>query len=83
MTQKDKLLKKLANHESDRSWSFAELEHVLIICGYSLKRIRGSHHVYGNDERHKELVLPRHGSKIKPVYVKEVRKCLTNEKEAP
>ena len=80
MTQREKLLLKLANHDADNGWTFADVEKLLRVCGYTLKRVAGSHHVYGNDDREKDVVLPRHGSKIKAVYVKELRQRFLDEK---
>jgi predicted RNA binding protein YcfA (HicA-like mRNA interferase family) len=76
MTRKEKLLEKLENTSSDKSWTFEEVVRILSTLGFSLKRIHGSHHVFSNDEKEKDICIPRHGSNVKPAYIREIRERL-------
>jgi predicted RNA binding protein YcfA (HicA-like mRNA interferase family) len=76
MTRKIKLLDRLRNPGSDKSWSFADAEQILLDNGYVLKRIHGSHHVFGNDAKNLDIVLPKHGSAVKPPYIRKIRSQL-------
>lgn len=61
--------------ESDKSFTFDEVELVLLHAGFLLDGGKGSHHVYRHEDGRK-MVLPRHGNTIKPIYVKKVREML-------
>jgi predicted RNA binding protein YcfA (HicA-like mRNA interferase family) len=76
MTRKEKLLEKLANKASDKSWTFEEVSRILSLFGFSLKRVHGSHHIFSNDEKEKDICIPRHGADVKPAYVREIRERL-------
>lgn len=80
MTQKDKLAGKLTNRAADCTWTFSEVERMLRMLGYRLDRSKGSHHIYAREDGVDEFVLPRHGSKVKPHYIRKLREKLTDEK---
>jgi len=54
---------------------FAEIRRELERHGWSLVRINGSHHIF---EKPNEslLVLPVHHGKVKPAYVRRLKKIL-------
>jgi predicted RNA binding protein YcfA (HicA-like mRNA interferase family) len=57
--------------ERQRNARFEEIDQLLRLAGWKLNHVRGSHHVYrAPDGRH--LSIPRHGSAVKPAYVKLV-----------
>ncbi len=76
MTQKQKLLNRLANTASDKSWTFAEAESVMLENGFTFVRAKGSHHYYRHTETGGAVIIPRHGSKVKAVYIKLIREKL-------
>lgn len=75
VSKRDKLLAKLMNGRSDRSFTFDEVELVLLQAGFLLDGGKGSHRVYRHEDGRK-MVLPRHGNTIKPIYVKKLREIL-------
>lgn len=56
----------------------AELEKLLRSHGWSLVRISGSHHIFSKPGR-TPIVLPVHRGKVKPAYVRQVKKLLEGQ----
>ena len=54
---------------------FAELKKLLERNGWTLARINGSHHTF-KKPGFRNIVIPVHHGKVKPFYVKEIRKIL-------
>lgn len=52
---------------------FAELRRLVAKHGWSLIRIRGSHHVFRKPDG-STCSIPVHHGKVKPFYVREVKK---------
>ncbi len=57
---------------------FAELRRLLERSGWTLVRVKGSHHTFRKiGFRH--LIIPVHGGKVKPFYAKQIRKILEGD----
>jgi predicted RNA binding protein YcfA (HicA-like mRNA interferase family) len=69
MSQRDKLLEKIRNHP--KSVSFDDLDSLLRMYGYELKRTNGSHHIYACQGR-PPINVTRHGAQVHSAAVKEV-----------
>lgn len=65
-----KRIEKLFNKKESR---FVEVKTILNSVGYELERIRGSHHVFKNQDG-EIIVFPVHGNLVKRCYVKEIIK---------
>jgi predicted RNA binding protein YcfA (HicA-like mRNA interferase family) len=52
---------------------FSQVEKMLKDKGYSLTRISGSHHVFTKPGS-LPAVIPVHGGKVKPFYVRQIEK---------
>jgi predicted RNA binding protein YcfA (HicA-like mRNA interferase family) len=72
VSQRAKLLRRIRNNPSDVT--FAELAALLEGLGFPLMRITGSHHVYRVGKRN--VILPRHGSKVKAYLVQQALDAL-------
>jgi len=72
MSKRDKLRRKLRNNPKGRTKQ--EIETLLINFGFSLDRVSGSHHVFiwWDGKTHQRIVVPIHGQRVKPVYVKQI-----------
>ncbi|MCK6578707.1 MAG: type II toxin-antitoxin system HicA family toxin [Anaerolineae bacterium] len=72
MTKREKLRNKLRSNPS--AATMHDVETMLGHFGFSLVRIRGSHHVfeYDDGERTMQIIVPMHGRKVKSAYVKRV-----------
>jgi len=44
--------------------------------GWTLDRIKGSHHVFTKEGEPQPLVIPVHNGRIKPVYIRQIKKAL-------
>ena len=74
MSKKNKLLIKLANLGSDKSWTLAETEQVLALMSFTLDRQSGSHRTYVRAGYAHNIGLCPHGKKgILPCYIREIR----------
>lgn len=60
---------------------FAEVRRLLEREGWRLLRIKGSHHSFGKPG-FRNIVVPVHHGKVKPFYVKEIRKILEGDQPA-
>jgi predicted RNA binding protein YcfA (HicA-like mRNA interferase family) len=60
---------------------FAELRRLLERDGWQLVRIRGSHHTF-TKPGFRHILVPVHHGKIKPFYVKQIRKILEGDQPA-
>ncbi len=72
MSRRDKLRKRLRDNPKGRTKQ--EIETLLGHFEFTLDRVSGSHHIFILDDgeiRHR-IVVPVHGQKIKPVYIKQV-----------
>ena len=71
MSKRDKLRRKLKNNP--RGVKFGDLETLLTQFGFTLVRIKGSHHFfeYHHDDIRAIMVVPLHGNTVKPQYVKD------------
>lgn len=76
MTGREKLRRKPRNNPKDAT--MREVETLLTYFGFTLARIKGSHHIYeyvtGNVFR--QITVPLHGRKVKKLYVKNVAALL-------
>ena len=72
MAKRAKLLEKLKNNPKDAT--FAQIEKLLKSEDFILDRISGSHHIYKRGSI--IFVVPRHGGKVKTVYVKRLIEIL-------
>jgi len=52
---------------------FSKVEKMLRLKGYELTRISGSHHVFTKPGS-LPVVIPVHGGKVKPFYVRQIEK---------
>jgi predicted RNA binding protein YcfA (HicA-like mRNA interferase family) len=76
MSGKAKLLKKLANLASDKSWTLADAELLLSQNGFTLRNTGSSHRVWSHPGLAANIVLAAHGKDIKPSYIKSIRAAL-------
>jgi len=60
---------------------FAELRRLLERDGWQLVRIRGSHHSFAKPG-FRRFAVPVHNGKVKPFYVKQIRKILEGDQPA-
>jgi predicted RNA binding protein YcfA (HicA-like mRNA interferase family) len=57
---------------------FAEVRKLLEGAGYALVRISGSHHIFEKANA-QHIVIPVHRGKVKPFYVREIKKITEEE----
>jgi len=69
MNSKGKRIKKLSETRGDLK--LKEVKIILRVLGYSLKRVKGSHHIFKNING-KVISLPVHNNKIKNSYLKYI-----------
>lgn len=55
---------------------FAEVRRVLEQHGWTLIRIRGSHHVFSKPGEASGITLPVHRGKVSPVYIRQIEKAI-------
>ena len=75
MSKKDKLLDLLKS--SPNNVTFGDIRKLLVLEGFDLDRITGSHHIFKRDEI--VLVIPVHNNRVKSVYVKRVVELIEGE----
>ena len=75
MGQAEKALAKILDGKSDRNVSFAELKRALLHAGWTLDRVKGSHHIFLSPDG-AVLSVPFHGDPIKAPYVRQARNHL-------
>jgi predicted RNA binding protein YcfA (HicA-like mRNA interferase family) len=69
MSKIEKLISKLLNAKTDQS--FQDVKKFLQHFGYSVKRIKGSHHIF--DSKHGgPISIPVHNSTVKRIYIKKI-----------
>lgn len=78
MSRRAKLINKLANIQSDQTWTLADLILVLKQAGFSETGGRGSHRVFSHPSYSSVVTLAAHGKAVKGGYVKVVREALAN-----
>ena len=54
---------------------FTEVQRLILQHGWTLIRIRGSHHVFKNPDG-STYSIPVHHGKVKPCYVREIKKLI-------
>jgi predicted RNA binding protein YcfA (HicA-like mRNA interferase family) len=71
MSKRDKLRRKLRNNP--KGAKFSDLETLLLQFGFTLVRVKGSHHFfqYQKGDAKAILVVPLHGNAVKAQYVKD------------
>jgi predicted RNA binding protein YcfA (HicA-like mRNA interferase family) len=69
MSRREKLLEKLRNNR--HNVSFADVEALLLYCGFRLARSAGSHFIYQRAGC-PPVNITRHGDQVRPAAVKEV-----------
>ena len=71
MSKRDKLRRKLKNNP--KGVKFSDLETLLIQFGFTLVRVKGSHHFFHYQQGSIQaiMVVPVHGSAVKTQYVKD------------
>jgi predicted RNA binding protein YcfA (HicA-like mRNA interferase family) len=52
---------------------FADVRKLLEAKGYRLDRIKGSHHIFEKPGC-RPFIVPAHGGKVKPGYVRQIQK---------
>lgn len=74
MSDIDKLIRRLRNSPEA---SLADLQRVLESHGFEQKRIKGSHHIFRNDENACMITIPTVGGrKVKKIYIQKVLSLL-------
>ena len=48
------------------NYTAKNLINILLVNGFVYRRAKGSHHIYFNEQTHKTVVVPMHGSKEMP-----------------
>lgn len=76
MSKAEKALQKVLSGKSDHNITYDELTAVLTRAGFQLIGGKGSHHVWARESDMEMLSIPRHGNKIKSIYVKKARELL-------
>ena len=75
MSKAGKLLAKIMNPAQVRNVTFAEAVAVLEHVGFVWDLGSGSHHVYRHPDG-RRVTLPKHGSLLKPAYIRQIREFL-------
>ena len=75
MSKAAKALAKIMDPAQVRNVSFAEAIAVLERFGFLWDGGKGSHQVYRHPDGRK-IILPKHGSGVKPVYVRQIREMI-------
>lgn len=74
MSKIAKLIKYLLSHPPEAR--FEEISYLLKAFGYQEVRVRGSHHVFENEEGDVIIVPKKGGKKVKRTYIEAVIKLL-------
>lgn len=77
MSKIAKLIKYLLSRPPEAR--FQEISYVLRTFGYQEVRVKGSHHVFENDQGDVIVVPKKGGRKVKRTYIEEVIKLLNLE----
>ncbi len=77
MSKIAKLIKHLLSRPPEAR--FEEISYVLKAFGYQEVRVRGSHHVFENDEGDVIVVPKKGGKKVKKTYIEAIIKLLDLE----
>ena len=77
MSKIAKLIKYLLSRPPEAR--FDEIGYVLKAFGYQEVRVKGSHHIFENDEGDVIVVPKKGGKKVKRIYIEEVIKLLDLE----
>ncbi len=59
----------------EKEMRFAQLARTLENHGWKLIRKKGSHHIFGGEDR-PILSIPVHGNKVKAVYIRQVEQAI-------
>ncbi len=76
MSRAEKLLAKIMNPDQVHNVTFTEAVSVLERAGFVNFGGKGSHFGFHHPDGRK-LTLPFHGSTLKPVYIRQIRKLLS------
>ena len=76
MSSRGKLLAKLSNFASDKSWTLADAELLLTLHGFTKRNTGSSHRVFTHPALRDAVTLAAHGKGIKPIYIKTIRQAL-------
>lgn len=76
MSSKKKLRSKLEAFASDKNWTFAEAEQILLQHGFNHAGGSGSHRVWSHPDLDQPVVLAEHGKSIKPGYIRAIRQAI-------
>lgn len=76
MSSKNKLRSKLASFASDKNWTLAEAETLLLQHGFVSRETGGSHRVFSHPSLADNVVLVAHGKGIKPCYIRTIRQAI-------
>ncbi len=79
MAKYEKTLNKILQGTSDTNIDFGELCNLLRRLGFD-ERIRGSHHIFTQNEIEEILNIQPKGNKAKPYQVKQVRNLILKYK---
>jgi predicted RNA binding protein YcfA (HicA-like mRNA interferase family) len=60
---------------------FSEVRSLLEAAGYSLARVNGSHHIFTKPDA-PLISIPVHHSKVKPFYVRQIKKLTDPDSES-
>lgn len=72
MSQIEKLIEKMQNYRSGNPIEFSEIEKYLIYYGFEEKNQSGtSHIIFTHKYLNRPFPIPKHGNKVKAVYVKK------------
>lgn len=76
MSGKNKLRAKLASLASDKNWTLADAELILIQHGFVKRSGEGSHRIFSHASLDQPLVLAAHGKAIKSGYIRAIRQAI-------
>lgn len=57
---------------------FSEFQKFLESHGWRLVRIRSSHHIFSKADA-RNIIIPVHGGKVKPFYVRQAKQIIQEE----
>lgn len=76
MSKADKLMKKLMDPAQIHNVTFEEAVLLLTRAGFVNDLGKGSHQVYRHTDG-RRVTLPKHGSTLKPIYIRTIRELLS------
>jgi predicted RNA binding protein YcfA (HicA-like mRNA interferase family) len=79
MSKKEKLLHRLRSRNQDYSWKMEDVKSLLQSCGFSLERVKGSHHIYEKEGSPPINVQPTCHGEAKPYQIKQIRSIILGD----